>query len=263
MPAAGMAWPIIDETAPECPAPVRRRRKHGVQGTELGTVGGRDAQAVPFDEHHRGGIDPRPAIRPADRAGMAAGTGHGQAPAPSVARQAQALHDRVDPIAVALGVAPALEDEHAHAFAREHAVGVGRERPRGPRAGHRPELAEDQRESRRRPRRRPRRRWPGRPAARSGPGRRGRARPATRRWRRPPRRRPRPGRADGRCDRPWRWSTGRRSWPPRTEAARSSTRPAPTSRSASDHSGWRADRIARVCAAIRPCWSRVRLPRLK
>ncbi len=130
----------------ERPAPIGRWREHGVQGSQLGPVGGRDAQPMPFDEHHGRGIDPRPSIRAADRAGMTAGARHGQAPSPAVARHAEPLHHGVDPIAVALGIAPALEDHHAHAFAREHPVGIGRERPGDARGRHRPQLPEDQRE---------------------------------------------------------------------------------------------------------------------
>ena len=126
------------------PAPVGRRREDGIQGTKLGAIGRGHAQAVPFDQHHGRRVDPRPAIGPADGAGMPAGARRGQALAPAVAGQADALHERIDPIAVALGVGPALQDDHAHSFAREHAVGVGRERPGGSRPGQGIELAEDQ-----------------------------------------------------------------------------------------------------------------------
>ena len=57
-----------------------------------------------------------------------------------------ALEDGIDSIAVALGVGPALQDDHAHAFARKHAVGICRERPGSPRARQGIELAEYQRE---------------------------------------------------------------------------------------------------------------------
>ena len=131
---------------PEGPASVRRRGEDGVQGAELGPIGRGHAQAVALDQHHRGRVDSRPAIGPAHRAGMPAGAGRGQALALAVAGQPDALNDGVDSIAVALGVGPALQDHDAHAFAREHPVGVGRERPGGPRARQGVELAEDQRE---------------------------------------------------------------------------------------------------------------------
>ena len=168
----------------QVPVAVRRRGEDGVQGTQLGPIGGGHAQPVALDQHHGGRIDSRPAIRPAHRAGMAAGTGRGQPLAPAVAGQADALNDGVDPIAVALGVGPALQDDDAHSFARQHAVGVGRERPGGPRARQGVELAEDQREI-----------DVGLEVDAAGdgqvgpfsppvPGPRGRARPATTRWRR-------------------------------------------------------------------------------
>ena len=139
-----MAWPIIDETAPSVRLSVRERGKDGVQGAELGPIRGGHAQAVALDQHHRGGIDSRPAIGPAHRAGMPARAGRGQSLALAVAGQADALNDGIDSIAVALGVGPPLQYHDAHPFARNHAVGVGRERPGSPRARQGIELAKYQ-----------------------------------------------------------------------------------------------------------------------
>ncbi len=229
------------------------RGEDRVQGAELGPIGGGHSQAVALDQHHRGGVDSRPAIRPAHRAGMPARAGRGQALALAVAGQADALNDGVDSIAVALGVGPPLQYHDAHAFARKHPVGVRRERPGGPRPGQGVELAKDQ----------------GKidvglevdaagdgqvgpPLARV-PAPRGRARPTRRHWRRRRRSWLRSDRADGRCARPWHWSTDRGSSPPRTEASWPEDRLGSLPGRPADHSGWRAVRIDSVWAIIRPC----------
>ncbi len=54
--------------------------------------------------------------------------------------------ERVDPIAVALGVAAALEDDDARSLAGQHAVGGGAKGPRRSGASEGAQLAEDERE---------------------------------------------------------------------------------------------------------------------
>ena len=112
--------------------------------TELGPVGGRHAQAVALDEHDGGRVDSRPGDRPGASRGRARAHWVRPALALAVAGQADSLNDGVNSIAVALGVGPPLEDQDPHAFARNHAVGVGRERPGGPRARQGVELAKYQ-----------------------------------------------------------------------------------------------------------------------
>ena len=50
MPAAGMAWPIMEETAPRKRWPCARCGEDGTQRAELGAIGGGNAQAVAFDQ---------------------------------------------------------------------------------------------------------------------------------------------------------------------------------------------------------------------
>ena len=84
---------------------MRGRREDGIERAELGAIGGGNAQAVAFDQGDGGRIDAGAAIGPAHGAGMAAGGGRGQSLAAAVARDADALDEGVDSIAVALGVA--------------------------------------------------------------------------------------------------------------------------------------------------------------
>ena len=130
---------------PEDPA-ARRRREGGPQGPELGPVGGRHAEAVALDQADRRRVDPRPPVGPADRPEVAPGVRRGQAAAPAVAGEADPLDDRVDPVAVALGVAQPLEHDDADALARDHPVGLGGEGPGPTRPREHAEPREDHRE---------------------------------------------------------------------------------------------------------------------
>ena len=97
-----------------------------MQRPKLGAIGGRHAQAVPFDQRHGGRIDPGLAIRARRRAGMPAGAGRGQALAAAVAGDADALDECVDPVAVALGVARRFSTTTPTPSPGQHAVGVSR-----------------------------------------------------------------------------------------------------------------------------------------
>ena len=92
------------------------------------------------------GSMPDESIGAADGAGMSAGARRGQALAATVAGDADALDEGVDSIAIALGVAAALENHDAGSFAGEHAVCAAAEGPGGSRAREGVELAEDERE---------------------------------------------------------------------------------------------------------------------
>ncbi len=137
-----------------------RRGEDGAQRAELGAIGGGNAQAVAFDQGDGGGIDPRAAIGAANGAGMAAGAGGGQSLTATVAGHADSLDEGVDSIAVALGVAAALEDDHADSFAGEHPVCGSAEGPSGSASERERPTGGRQAESRRRPRGRRRRRSP-------------------------------------------------------------------------------------------------------
>ena len=58
--------------------------------------------------------------------GVAACGGCSQSLAFTIACQSDALYDGVDPIPVPLSIHQTLEDNYAYAFARQHAVGIGR-----------------------------------------------------------------------------------------------------------------------------------------
>ena len=120
--------------------------EYGTQRTELGAIGGGNAQAMAFDQGHAIGIDTGTAISAANGTGMAAGAGSGQSLTAAIAGNAYALHQRVDTIAVALGVAAALENHDASSFAGEHAVGGGAIGPCRSGASEGAQLAEDERE---------------------------------------------------------------------------------------------------------------------
>src|SRR5262245_5472479 len=98
-----------------------------------------------LDIADRGRVDPGLPIRPADRAGVAAGARGGQTSFPPVAGEADALEHRINPAAVSLGVAEPLENDDAHTFAGERPVSASRKwpRPAAPRQGTK--LAKDER----------------------------------------------------------------------------------------------------------------------
>ena len=205
MPAAGMAWPIMDETAPRSRWPCGRRGKTALRARSSARSAAGTPRPWPSTKVDGGGIDAGQAIGAADGAGMTAGTRGGQSLAAAVAGDADALDECVDPIAVALGVAAALENDDAHAFAGEHAVGVRAERPCGSRAREGAQLAEDEREvdvGLEVDAADDRQVGPTRARARAS---RGRARPGTRRWRRRRRSWRRRDRSGGRAGRRWRW----------------------------------------------------------
>ena len=79
-----------------------RRREHATQRAKLGAIGRRHARCKPLDEPDGRRIDPRGAIRPADRAGMALAARRREFAAPRGAGQANALEHGIDPITIAL-----------------------------------------------------------------------------------------------------------------------------------------------------------------
>ena len=126
--------------------PALRWREHASQRAKLGSIGRRHPQPMPLDEPDGRRIDPRGVMGPADRAGMTLAARGGEAAAPPVAGQSDALHHGIDPIAGTLGVAQPLEDHDADSLSGNEAVRVDRERPRRARAREHAELAEDERE---------------------------------------------------------------------------------------------------------------------
>ncbi len=116
----------------EVPFPVGQRGEDRAQGTQLGSIGGGHSQPVSLDQEHGSGLDSRTAIRLAQGAGVATSAGRGQPRAPAVAGDANRLDQSIDPVAVALGVDPAFQDDDAGSLARQHPVSAGRERPGRP-----------------------------------------------------------------------------------------------------------------------------------
>ena len=102
-----------------------------MQRAELGAIGGWNAQAVAFDQSDGCRIDAGLAISAADRAGMASGAWRRQSLAATVAGHTDGLDNGVDSIAVAFGVAAALENHDADSLAGEHSVGGCAEGARG------------------------------------------------------------------------------------------------------------------------------------
>src|SRR3979409_1980376 len=106
-------------TAPGTP------RKDRIQGPQFGTVGGRHAETMAFDQTDRRRIDPGLLVGAANRSGMPTGAGGGQ-PTPRAP--------------------PPLEHHAAAPFTGQGAVGIARERPGPALPGEGSELAEDHRE---------------------------------------------------------------------------------------------------------------------
>ena len=78
----------------------------------------------------RRGADAGVVPGPLDREALPDRVRGGDPLAPAVARTRDAEQDGVDPVAVALGVGQALEDEQRRALAHDEPVGVRVERPR-------------------------------------------------------------------------------------------------------------------------------------
>ena len=144
MPAAGIACPICEETAPRTRDPPFGGGKHAASA-ELGSIGSRYSQSMPLDEPHSRRVDTRGAISAADRSSMALGARGREPAAAPVAGQAGPLDHGIDSIAVALGVAQPLENHNANPLSGNEAIRVGRERTRRSRTGEHAELAEDER----------------------------------------------------------------------------------------------------------------------
>ena len=200
-----MAWPICDDAAPSARDPPLGRGKHVSQRAQLGTIGRRHAQPMPLDQADGRRLDPRRTIGPADRPGMALAARRGEAAAPSVAGQTNALEHRIDPVAGTLRVTQPLEDRDADTLAGNHAVRIGRERTRRCPSATADQAGERRAGNRRRPRCRHLPPAPDRLAARSGPDSPAPGRPAPMRWRRPRRSWPRSDRAGEPAVLPWRW----------------------------------------------------------
>ncbi len=130
----------------ECASIALRRRKNRQQGAQLRAIGGRNAQAVPFDVADARWINARAAIGASKRPRVALRARRGEARAAAIAGQADPFHDRIDPIAVAFRVGETLQDNDAHPFARQCAVGIAREGPRTTAPRERSQTRENHRE---------------------------------------------------------------------------------------------------------------------
>ena len=95
---------------------------------QLGAVAHHRAGAVGLDEADVAGLDAGLGVGAAHRPLLAVLAGRGQAQAAAVGGGADRPHDRVDAVAVALGVGQPLEHHAGHALAERDAVGVGVER---------------------------------------------------------------------------------------------------------------------------------------
>ena len=125
MPAAHLVWPIIDFTEPitqdRDTAPDSRmiRPSDG----NLGLIADHRAGAVGLDELDAGRRDVGLGVGTLQGAELSFGPRGGQSLVAAVAGSADALDDRVNAIAVALGIGQALEDDGDHALADDDAVG--------------------------------------------------------------------------------------------------------------------------------------------
>ncbi len=111
------------------------------EALEFGGVTDAGRGAMGLDGTHRCGILTSDSPGPLDRESLADRVRRGDALALAVARAGNAEHDRVDAVAVALGVLEALEDEQGSALTHDEAVGAGIERPCSG-GGQRSDLAE-------------------------------------------------------------------------------------------------------------------------
>ena len=145
-PAAHLVWPIDDLTEPTTQSP---SGSPGVaeelpERLDLDDVAQRGAGAVGLDVADGAGRDAGLGVGALEGAHLAFDDRGGQAASPAVARGADALDDRVDAVAVALGVGQPLENERGHAFADDDSIGTGVERAAAAARRERLRLAERQ-----------------------------------------------------------------------------------------------------------------------
>ena len=106
-----------------------RFAQHLAEGLELDLVADPGTGAVGLDQRDRRRVDARRCVGRLERLGLALGPRGIDALGASVAGGADAPDDRVDAVAVALGIGQALEHDQAEAFAQHRAVGVLGKRP--------------------------------------------------------------------------------------------------------------------------------------
>ena len=112
------------------------------QAVDLGRVADQRARTVRFDVAELGGVAAGVLPRPRDDVGLAGLRRGHRAVAPAVAAQRDAVDQPVDPVAVALSVGEALEDEDAAAFTLDEAVRPGVEGPADALLAHRADARE-------------------------------------------------------------------------------------------------------------------------
>ena len=131
-PAALLRWPMLDLTDPSATDPGRNCAPANAS-TRLPTSTTSPTRVdVPWPSIsvHSSGESPALCQRALDGQALADRVGRRDALALAVARAADAAHDGVDAVAVALGVGEALEHEQARALAHDEAVGAVRVRAR-------------------------------------------------------------------------------------------------------------------------------------
>ena len=95
----------------------------GRQGVHLHLVTHHRARAVGLDEVHLGRVDARGLIGPLQRVFLTSGVGRSDPLALAIAGAPNALDDRVNAVAIALGIRETLEDENPSAFPHHKAIG--------------------------------------------------------------------------------------------------------------------------------------------
>ena len=113
------------------------------QGLHLGGVADRRSRSVSFDEAHAPRVDTRGFVGSPQSELFSFGTGSHHSQTASVARDADGLHRRVDPVSVPLRVLEPLEHHHAQASTEDGAVRESVEGPDLLAARESPELAEE------------------------------------------------------------------------------------------------------------------------
>ena len=127
-PAAALVWPIWDFTEPIAHRAVDIG-EHRLEGGELGNVAGLGRCAVRFEKSDGRRLVAGTFVGAAQSLGLPFRPRRVDAGCPPVGGGAEAANDRMDLIPVTLGVAEALEGQHADALADDGPVGAIREGP--------------------------------------------------------------------------------------------------------------------------------------